>query len=242
MARLKQLFTDHPASVGESYVQHLCCAWYFAWQMSLGALNCLVHGLLPFLFERSGSARIEHLHDRMVVNRSRKPADRFAAQHDLAAVGDNDEFHAGSTFAGTPAGCAAGIKTLELYERLNLVENAARLGEIAADIISTWERFDIVKQVRSNGLLIGVSFDRPENDPEAKDWWISRAVRSRMLANGVWALSDREETVRMYPALNMDEAVLREGLEVMEEAIKHVDEHGHTEGDSPAWPTGVAGF
>jgi hypothetical protein len=46
----------------------------------------------------------------------------------------------------------------------------------------------------------------------------------------------------MYPALNMDEDVLREGLEVMGEAIRHVNDHGQAEGDSPAWPTGVAGF
>jgi len=40
----------------------------------------------------------------------------------------------------------------------------------------------------------------------------------------------------------MDEAVLREGLAIMEEAIAWVDAHGQDYGDSPAWPTGVAGF
>ena len=63
-----------------------------------------------------------------------------------------------------------------------------------------------------------------------------------MLDNGVWAICDRADNIRMYPALNMDEQVLREGLEVMGEAIRHVNEHGQKEGDSPAWPTGVAGF
>jgi len=28
----------------------------------------------------------------------------------------------------------------------------------------------------------------------------------------------------------------------MHEAIRYVNEHGQVEGDSPAWPTGVAGF
>jgi acetylornithine/succinyldiaminopimelate/putrescine aminotransferase len=63
-----------------------------------------------------------------------------------------------------------------------------------------------------------------------------------MLDNGVWAISDREDTIRMYPALNMDEKVLLEGLDIMEEAIQYVNEHGQAEGNSPAWPTGVAGF
>ena len=63
-----------------------------------------------------------------------------------------------------------------------------------------------------------------------------------MLENGVWAISDREESIRMYPALNMAEDNLREGLAVMEEAIEYVSRNGLHEGDGPAWPSGVAGF
>lgn len=171
-----------------------------------------------------------------------EPCAGIAARDEI--LGYNDAFGSGSTFAGTPAGCAAGIRTLELFEELNLVENAARLGNIAADIMREWEQYAIVRQVRGNGLLMGVSFGKPadETDAKARNWWYARAVRSRMLENGVWAISDREDTIRMYPALNMDDAVLREGLAIMEEAIRHVEAHGQTEGDSPAWPTGVAGF
>ena len=46
----------------------------------------------------------------------------------------------------------------------------------------------------------------------------------------------------MYPALNIRESVLREGLEIMEDAIRYVERHGHTEGNAPAYPSGVAGF
>ncbi|HNP35278.1 MAG TPA: aminotransferase class III-fold pyridoxal phosphate-dependent enzyme [Woeseiaceae bacterium] len=169
-----------------------------------------------------------------------EPCAGIAARDEI--LGDNDAFSSGSTFAGTPAGCAAGIKTLELYEREGLVANAARLGRIASEIMSTWEDYDIVRQVRANGLLVGVGFHSPDPAADAKNWWVARAVRSQMLANGVWAISDREDTIRMYPALNMDEAVLREGLGVMEDAIRHVTAQGFHEGDSPAWPTGVAGF
>jgi 4-aminobutyrate aminotransferase-like enzyme len=166
------------------------------------------------------------------------PCAGIAARDDI--LGDAPEFLSGSTFAGSPAGCAAGIKTLEIFERDNIVENAARLGEIAAGIMTDWEDYDIVRQARGNGLLLGVGFHSPNEDE--KDWWYSRAVRSRMLDKGVWAVSDRQDTIRMYPALNMDEDVLREGLEIMGEAIQYVNEHGQNMGDSPAWPTGVAGF
>ncbi|HNP62320.1 MAG TPA: aspartate aminotransferase family protein [Woeseiaceae bacterium] len=169
-----------------------------------------------------------------------EPCAGIAARDDI--LGDNDDFSSGSTFAGTPAGCAAGIKTLELYERYNLVENAAHLGRVASGVMRDWESYDIVRQVRANGLLMGVSFHETEPDQDKKNWWVARAVRNQMLKYGVWAISDREDTIRMYPALNMDESVLREGLEIMHAAIRHVSEYGHDLGNSPAWPTGVAGF
>lgn len=40
----------------------------------------------------------------------------------------------------------------------------------------------------------------------------------------------------------MKESVLREGLKIMEDAIQQVEKHGHTEGDSEAYPSGVSGF
>ncbi len=170
-----------------------------------------------------------------------EPCAGIAARDDI--LGDNDDFQSGSTFAGTPAGCAAGIKTLEIYERDGVVEQAAHLGEVARDIMSGWEDYGIVRQVRLSGLLMGVSFASPDNaEEDEKDWWTARSVRGKMLENGVWALSDHEQTIRMYPALNMDEKVLREGLEIMEAAIQHVESHGHSEGDGVAYPTGVAGF
>lgn len=188
---------------------------------------------------------IEHydvLPDILVVGKNLSggiaPCAGIAAKDEI--LGDCPEFHSGSTFAGTPAGCAAGLKTLEIFERDGVIEHAAKLGDIAADIMRGWERYEIVREVRTSGLLLGVGIQSP--DAGEKDWWYARAVRSRMLENGVWAISDREDNIRMYPALNMQEETLRQGLEIMEEAIRHVDERGQPFGDSPAWPTGDAGF
>ena len=166
------------------------------------------------------------------------PCAGIAAKDEI--LGDVEGFVSGSTFAGTPAGCAAGLKTLEIFERDNVIEHAHELGKIAAEEMRHWQQFDIVKEIRANGLLMGVGFASP--DKGEKDWWYARSVRSRMLDNGVWAICDRADAIRMYPALNMDEAALRQGLEVMGEAIRHVNDHGQQEGDSPAWPTGDWGF
>lgn len=66
---LKSYFTAHPASVGESYLEHMRMAFTFAIQLAIASFCCLVHGLLPFLFVKSGSARIRDLHARLVTHR-----------------------------------------------------------------------------------------------------------------------------------------------------------------------------
>ena len=70
---LKRAFTEHPASVGETYGQHFAHATGFGVRMVLGGLACILHGVLPFLFVKTGSKQIETLHGRMVVSRSKLP-------------------------------------------------------------------------------------------------------------------------------------------------------------------------
>lgn len=64
-------FTDHPQTVGETYLEHLGSASGFAATMAVGAMACLLHGIFPFAFQTSGSRRIKALHERMVTNRHR---------------------------------------------------------------------------------------------------------------------------------------------------------------------------
>jgi hypothetical protein len=65
------LFTKHPAAVGETYIEHMGVAFGFGTQMIVGGMACLLHGVFPFLFTRTGSKTIERLHARMVQNRVR---------------------------------------------------------------------------------------------------------------------------------------------------------------------------
>jgi putative acetyltransferase len=67
MSRLS--FTEHPAAVGENYLQHLRHAAGFAVSMLGGGLAVAVHAVLPFLFKKTGSGIITDLHTRMVTSR-----------------------------------------------------------------------------------------------------------------------------------------------------------------------------
>jgi len=60
-----RLLTEHPASVGETYLEHLGFAARFGGTMILGGIACVVHGVLPFLCTTSGSRRVRALHDTL---------------------------------------------------------------------------------------------------------------------------------------------------------------------------------
>lgn len=68
--RLLRAFTDHPASVGESYWQHLAFALGFAAKLLLAGLAALVHALLPFLFKTTASRLIAEMASRTGPNRA----------------------------------------------------------------------------------------------------------------------------------------------------------------------------
>ncbi len=74
---LRSIFTAHPASVDETYAEHMGVAFGFALRMFLGSLACLVHAFLPFLFLKTGSDTIAALHERMVADRRRHPPGRL---------------------------------------------------------------------------------------------------------------------------------------------------------------------
>ena len=173
------------------------------------------------------------------LSRGIEPCAGVAASDKI--LGDNPRASAGSTFAGTPAGCAAALKTIEIFERDSVLEQARHLAALAEERMAGWDsRYGIVSQVRTHGLLMGVSFRQP--DVEGEDYYIARSVRDAMLRRGVWAICDSEPQVRMYPALNMAAENLARALDLMEESIDHVEREGVSVGDYPAMPSGNVGF
>ena len=67
---LKHLFTVHPRSVGETYGEHLRAAAGFGLALIGAGIACLLHGLLPFLFVRTGSDTVQRLHQRLARRRT----------------------------------------------------------------------------------------------------------------------------------------------------------------------------
>jgi hypothetical protein len=62
-------FTEHPATVGETYFGHLWRASTFGVRMLIAGVACILHGLFPFLCVTTGSDAMKSLHHEMSAPR-----------------------------------------------------------------------------------------------------------------------------------------------------------------------------
>lgn len=62
---MKRFLTEHPATVGETYGQHLGRALRSAVSLAGAAIACVVHALLPALFVTTASRTITRLNDEI---------------------------------------------------------------------------------------------------------------------------------------------------------------------------------
>ncbi|MFT6944054.1 MAG: hypothetical protein ACJAVT_000191 [Yoonia sp.] len=62
---LAALFLDHPATVHETYLQHMRFAFGFAFWLGTAALAALVHAVIPVLCQTTASRVLMRLHARI---------------------------------------------------------------------------------------------------------------------------------------------------------------------------------
>ena len=61
------LFTDHPATVNETYLEHMRFAFGFSFWLAVAAGAALVHALIPALCETTASRILKRLHARIMA-------------------------------------------------------------------------------------------------------------------------------------------------------------------------------
>ncbi len=136
-------------------------------------------------------------------------------------VAGKERAYSGSTFAGSPAGCAAALKTIDIIYRDNLLENAAKNGEEALKYMKEWmDKYDFIVDSRGIGYFLATSIQTPYGD-EA-DIELAKRIFIEAKKHGVWVIWDDEPHIRIYPPLNMPLEILMEGLENLERAINKV--------------------
>jgi 4-aminobutyrate aminotransferase len=128
----------------------------------------------------------------------------------------------GSTFGGNPVSCAAGIATLEVFEREGVLANArARGDELLRRLRGLQTTVPAIGDVRGLGLMIGVELVKGDRAPD-KD--LNARIRKICLDSGLVVLSCgiHDNVIRLVPPLTLSEAELEEGWQVLQGAFQEV--------------------
>jgi 4-aminobutyrate aminotransferase/(S)-3-amino-2-methylpropionate transaminase len=131
----------------------------------------------------------------------------------------------GGTYGGNPVAAAAALAVLDKIEREDLLSAARRTGELVAKRFGEMKaKHQIVGDVRGRGAMWALEMvsDRATKEPLAADK-MSTIART-CLENGVVILTAGTygNVVRLLPPINIEEALLEDGLNVLDEAIGSV--------------------
>lgn len=122
----------------------------------------------------------------------------------------------GTTYGGNPLGAAVADKVVELVSDPALLEGVKRRGaSITAKLGELSRRFNLFKEVRGKGLLIGAELTAAY-EGRAKDFVNAAA------GQGVMLLIAGPNVLRFAPSLVIEEAELNEGFARLEKAIEQV--------------------
>jgi len=127
----------------------------------------------------------------------------------------------GSTYAGNPVACAAGLAVLETIRDEDLVANAAARGEeLRAGLGRIAAEDDRIGDIRGLGLMVGVEFtrDRSTGEPDGilPDRLMAASADAGLL---VLTCGARHEVVRWIPPLNVTAAEISEAVEIFGETL-----------------------
>jgi 4-aminobutyrate aminotransferase/(S)-3-amino-2-methylpropionate transaminase len=131
----------------------------------------------------------------------------------------------GGTYGGNPLACVAALATIEMFEESDLLDRSQRMGAVLARRLGDMgERHRIVGEVRGLGAMMALELvtDRKTKEP-AKE--ATNQVLAETARNGLLTLKAgiHDNVVRILAPLVMDEAMLEEGLDILDQALAGAD-------------------
>ena len=116
----------------------------------------------------------------------------------------------GTTFGGGPLVSMAALTTLEVIEKDGLLDHARRMGELlTAELKRGFAGVAGVRDIRGEGLMMGVELDRPCAD-----------VVKRALAAGLVTNVTADRVIRLLPPLVIKEAEVRQLAAILVPVVK----------------------
>jgi acetylornithine aminotransferase/acetylornithine/N-succinyldiaminopimelate aminotransferase len=130
----------------------------------------------------------------------------------------------GTTYGGTPLGCAVALKVFEVIERDRLAENVRTTGDwLLGELQRLAESYpDVVRRRRGLGFMQGLELQPRESIPgfAGADKPASLQMVGRLHDAGVLTIPSGNQVVRLLPALNIGRNQLAEGLKILEATIQ----------------------
>jgi 4-aminobutyrate aminotransferase-like enzyme len=124
-----------------------------------------------------------------------------------------------SSYGGNPLAAAAGLASLEIILKEDLVTNAESVGAVMLSRLEVLkEKYRFVGDVRGKGLMLGVELvkDRTTKEPLQKE--VTQALYQECLRQGLIAMC-YSHIIRINPPLVINEATALEGLAILEYAM-----------------------
>ena len=151
----------------------------------------------------------------------------IAAGLPLAAVTGRaeimDSVHAsglGGTYGGSPIACAAALGAIATIEEEKLVERSRSMGAIISEALAAMKaKYSIVGEVRGRGSMQALEFVMPgtkEPNTAAMNNIVKYCQQQGVL---ILTAGTYSNVIRLLPPLVMPEALLREALAILDEAI-----------------------
>jgi 4-aminobutyrate aminotransferase/(S)-3-amino-2-methylpropionate transaminase len=131
----------------------------------------------------------------------------------------------GGTYGGSPVACVAAIEAIEIIRQPSFLARVERIGDIMREAMNGWKaRSELVGDVRGLGsmMLAELVKDRETKEPAPEE---TLAVIRRACQMGVIAMRAGLYTngIRLLPPLVITDEQLHEGLQIIGDAIAHVD-------------------
>ena len=137
----------------------------------------------------------------------------------------------GTTFGGGPLACAVALEFLNIVEDEKLLENIrARSAELHEGLTKLAAKFDFIREVRVEGLMIGVELSI-DGAP-----FVAEAMQRGLLIN-----CTHDFVIRLLPPFNITRAQVREFLRLFEIVLATTPQQASTsDSGKPANPARVA--
>ena len=136
------------------------------------------------------------------------PVGAFAMTEEVAKYSLEPGDH-GSTYGGNPLVCVAVAKTVEIFEREDILTHVREMGAYLEERLTALAaESDEILERRGTGLIQGIKVKKPAGE-----------IINRALEEGLLIISARDNVIRLVPPLIIEKEQIDEMIEKLKRAF-----------------------